>query len=312
MAGESRPPRLREIPACEVPGDGVGPKAWCGWTSRPEERAALATWLAGCPVRRLKAGQRLLAAGEPNAAVYLVLEGRLREQSAAPESDPIAVYGPGEIAGVVSALAGLPAAASLSAETETRVRLIEAEAVWFLAKVSHAVARALLTSLVESLRRIEPLGEGCHQRLKRAYERHRLVDELTGLRNRRGFENALARLAARCAMSRDRLSVILLRIEAFQDYRRRFGDTAAEAALYTVARALEESLRPTDLLARYGEQEFAVALPYTDRLRAPSWPNACARPWAKRWWSWTTTACCRPSVFPSAWRRKGFTMVSRI
>lgn len=91
------------------------------------------------------------------------------------------------------------------------------------------------------------------------------TDALTGLANRRVFDDALERDMARCGRAGTPLSLILLDVDRFKHYNDLHGHQAGDRCLVMVANALRASLlRPTDLAARYGGEEFAVILPDTD------------------------------------------------
>lgn len=108
--------------------------------------------------------------------------------------------------------------------------------------------------------------------------RQATTDPLTGLLNRRAFDEALAREMARCGRAGKTLSLILLDIDHFKAYNDTFGHQAGDRCLVIVAHAMQAALhRSGDLVARYGGEEFAVILPGTtgegavavaERLRA--------------------------------------------
>jgi diguanylate cyclase (GGDEF)-like protein len=85
------------------------------------------------------------------------------------------------------------------------------------------------------------------------------TDELTGLANRRRFNEALEREWARARRNRQPLAVLMLDIDHFKKYNDRYGHQAGDERLAQVARILRERLRrPGDLVARYGGEEFVV------------------------------------------------------
>jgi two-component system chemotaxis family response regulator WspR len=96
-------------------------------------------------------------------------------------------------------------------------------------------------------------------------ERLSALDGLTGVANRRRFEEMLMAEWRRCARDRSWLSLILVDVDHFKAYNDHYGHLGGDDCLRQVAGALASSLRrPGDLLARYGGEEFAVLLPGTD------------------------------------------------
>ena len=91
-----------------------------------------------------------------------------------------------------------------------------------------------------------------------------LLDGLTGVANRRKFDEQLVRDWRQSQREQTALSVILIDVDHFKRYNDHYGHQAGDAALQAVARVLDGTLkRPHDLLARYGGEEFVGVLPNT-------------------------------------------------
>jgi diguanylate cyclase len=86
-------------------------------------------------------------------------------------------------------------------------------------------------------------------------------DALTGLSNRRSFDLALAREVDRVARSGEGALLLVLDIDHFKRVNDSFGHAAGDQVLRSVATALVDSVRPMDLVARIGGEEFAIILP---------------------------------------------------
>lgn len=91
-----------------------------------------------------------------------------------------------------------------------------------------------------------------------------LLDGLTGVANRRKFDEQLLRDWRQSQREQTSLSLILVDVDHFKRYNDHYGHQAGDAALQAVARVLTSTLRrPHDLLARYGGEEFVGVLPNT-------------------------------------------------
>jgi diguanylate cyclase (GGDEF)-like protein len=147
--------------------------------------------------------------------------------------------------------AGLPAAGSDSMSTFSDA------AGWLL-----VLATALGVGwLVERSRRSQNVLLDTAQRLAR-------TDGLTGLLNRRAFQEHLAQACAALTEPQRRFALVVLDIQGFKQINDMHGHLAGDAALQAIGRALASSVRAGDLAFRYGGDEFAVLVHGVDARQA--------------------------------------------
>lgn len=91
-----------------------------------------------------------------------------------------------------------------------------------------------------------------------------LTDALTGLPNRRAFEDSLAREMARARRHGMPLSLAVLDLDHFKRVNDVYGHAGGDDVLRTVARVAQSALRQEDLVYRIGGEEFVVLLPHTE------------------------------------------------
>lgn len=103
----------------------------------------------------------------------------------------------------------------------------------------------------------------------RTLQRLSTLDSLTGIANRRMFDDTLQKEWNRAIRGSKPLSLIMIDIDCFKLYNDHYGHQGGDNCLKNVANGLCSALhRENDLVARYGGEEFAVVLPDTDRYGA--------------------------------------------
>mgnify|MGYP001333947094 CR=1 FL=1 len=104
------------------------------------------------------------------------------------------------------------------------------------------------------------------ENMQREFERTKLeasMDYLTGVANRKAFNETLAQLA-RDAVSEDKpLSLLMLDIDCFKAFNDAHGHLVGDEVLKFVAKIIKDHVRGRDCIARYGGEEFVVLLPFT-------------------------------------------------
>ena len=94
-------------------------------------------------------------------------------------------------------------------------------------------------------------------------------DGLTGLANRRTFDEMLATEWRRAQRLQQPVALLMVDVDHFKPYNDHYGHLGGDDCLRKVAQAIEGQVaRPGDLAARYGGEEFAVVLPNTDSTGA--------------------------------------------
>jgi diguanylate cyclase len=140
--------------------------------------------------------------------------------------------------------------------------------------------RAVVASLVASTREAEAMNRDLEARLSASkseigklqdsLEKVRtesLIDPLTGLANRKAFDQSLAKAIADAEATGEPLTLLLTDIDHFKRFNDTFGHLTGDQVLRLVAMALKQNVKGLDVAARYGGEEFAVILPQTP-LRA--------------------------------------------
>ncbi len=227
--------------------------------------AEQAAWgvLEHCRTRTLAVGEVLLTKGQPNRSMYFLLEGRLGIHLEDPPAEPIAFLELGQTVGEMSVIDCSPASAHVTAVELALLLEVDDETFWRLVSVSHQFAINLLHLLAQRMR---ANNSNLYRAtlMQREFERDATVDALTGLYNRRWWEDKFERIVSRAHRNESHMALMVIDVDRFKLYNDNYGHISGDMVLRVVARTLADNLRPTDIAARYGGEEFVVALPATD------------------------------------------------
>ena len=159
----------------------------------------------------------------------------------------------------------------LTALQENALRILARQVIAWIEL--RAQQKALGNAIEEKEKMTAWLAE-YQEQLEAANDRLRKLaatDELTGLKNRRAFDERLVYEFARARRHARELSVVIIDADNFKKINDELGHAMGDAVLQLLASVLKGMVRDTDLPVRFGGEEFAVILPDTDEESALVW-----------------------------------------
>jgi diguanylate cyclase (GGDEF)-like protein/PAS domain S-box-containing protein len=147
-----------------------------------------------------------------------------------------------------------------SYEMEKRYRRANGEPVWILLSVS--LVRTAQDEPVQYIAQMQDISE--RRELERHLRQRAEHDALTGLRNRARFEEDLDQQLARCRRYGERAALLLLDLDDFKRLNDEYGHAGGDDALKHVAVTLNDCVRDSDIVGRWGGDEFVILAPHID------------------------------------------------
>jgi diguanylate cyclase (GGDEF)-like protein len=151
-------------------------------------------------------------------------------------------------------------AAALSPALYSHIVLASMLGEFLLLALMALVAAGVLSSVRDHRARLRDHGEYAALLAR--------VDPLTGLPNRRSFDEALVHAIGEARQTRRPLALVICDVDSFKYINDRFGHLAGDACLRAVASALRGAARRQDTTFRWAGDEFAVIMPHSDALSA--------------------------------------------
>jgi len=234
------------------------------------EVAAVAAFLEA---RRFEAGEVVFREGETGNELFIVRSGRIASYAALPDGSRRQVYefGPGLLFGEMAIIEGEPRTATCSALEPSELFVLDGldfyRLVWdhpvIGVKLLAAMGRVMSAWLDEASGFLGGLVRWGEAARKRA-----VIDDLSGLFNRRFLDDTMRTRFASGSGSKPRASLLMLDLDRFRDLNATFGPAAGDAAIASAGAAFGTLARGEEVAARLSGDEFAFFLPGAGPERA--------------------------------------------
>lgn len=202
-------------------------------------------------------GAEVVQIGAPGRSLYLVVEGLVQVVYPSANADfELARLGPGDFFGEMALLNDKPRSATVRAMTALEVLVLDKQDFRRVVSETPGLAFKLLAALSVRIRNADEQISNLSDQAVR--------DPLTGLLNRRAFQDRLGEEVNRARRYGSAFSLLIIDVDHFKSINDTLGHVAGDEVLAWVGRILLEHTRAADAPFRIGGEEFAVLCPAAD------------------------------------------------
>ena len=210
--------------------------------------------------KTLQAGEMLFLQGDPADGLYWIDQGVLVVLQGGLNKPKLLTFRkPGQVVGEIALLENIQRTATVAAITETRLKVLGKEKFQGVMSLIPGFGVELMRLLSARLREVEP-----------AEYSDGLYDHLTGSLSRQAFDIRLPEEIERAQVYRYNFSLVFLDLDHFKEVNDSHGHARGDEVLAEFVRRVMAGLRTTDLLFRYGGDEFVLLLQGIDETRGPA------------------------------------------
>jgi diguanylate cyclase (GGDEF)-like protein len=208
----------------------------------------------------LKVGEILFNQDDPGDGMYWIKSGILVVfQGQLTEPHLLTFRHPGQVVGEIALLENVRRTASVAATIPTHLKYLSKDKFQGLLERIPGFGIEIMRLLSSRLREIQPAEYSAG-----------LYDHLTGALSRRTFDTRLQEEMERARLYQYNLSLVFLDIDHFKSVNDNYGHTRGDEVLRAFVRQVKSNLRMTDLLFRFGGDEFVLILQGVDESRGPA------------------------------------------